>query len=112
MDRFYQHLFDPRAEFVKCVIWGIREKALSEVMTPEEKDDWDKCQLQEFLTLLKSVFKKADEQAGGDNCIHYNTLGNVVKRCWIEWRKGGEERTTNVGVEMLMKNHCPHEHQD
>lgn len=78
-------------------------------MTLEEKNDCDKCQLLEFLHFMRSVFEKANEQDGGGNYTPYKALGEVIKKCWIEWREGGEKReecVMNVGVQFILTNHC------
>lgn len=108
-----------KEDFEMHAIWAVRDKALDDVMTPEEKDDEEKCGVAEFLHVMKRVFQKANEQdGGGDTFTSYPILGEVIKKCWIEWRAGGEEReerVVNVGADFVSNNRpedVQHPHKD
>lgn len=85
-------------DFETRAIWTVRDKALAEIMTEEEKANEKACELDEFLKVMRKVFEKANEQdGGGATYTSYCVLGEVIEKCWIEWRLGsGEEQEQRV----------------
>lgn len=107
------------ADFEKHATWATRDKGLSEVMTLEEKNDVDKCQLIEFLEFMSSVFEKSKTNKTAEVIIPLTkhleksskSAGSSVEKA-VKKRK---ERVMNVGVEFIASNHCKnmeHEHKD